>query len=552
MFVSANHVQLQKKTDHSLSRENYTIYWRGFVYLDGAASGAPSIEKFADEIQFGDVTQQSTRLKGVYFVVVHDHRSGDCYAFVDGSGLFQAFYSQQFISTSFLKLAEAERSCKTDIDSESLIEFFHFGNVYSGKTLFSKIRKIAPEHIVCISREGRLSLQSRPLRDIGAPPAPSFEESIRHFVCAARNEQVSVDLTGGIDSRLLTVILSYLGLRFEIATCGKESDSDVLIARQVADALGLELHITEGDMGSVDLGEVFKECDGLFDVVRAASQAQMRAERLRRGVSLVVSGVGGELLKDFWWLQDLPFYARRKPDVAKLYAFRIAPSALQHSYLNESYQATSAGYTDRTLSHLSDYVVRGNTWTYDRIYYSYKMREYAGRSISNNLHEITCFAPYLEREIVAFGYQLPRALRFFNNFHRRTITALNPAVARIPTTEGGISVSSEGMAISRDLLRYASDKFSRLVNKIGQRTFNRGYRAGNFDAMDITRSVREVSIKRHTVERLKDAGILNRDLRCDQIPVDYLGRMLSLDMFLERIENIQAAAHMNTAAVEAA
>ena len=106
--------------------------------------------------------------------------------------------------------------------------------------------------------------------------------------------------------------------------------------------------------------------------------------------------------------------------------------------------------------------------------------------------------------------------------------------------------------MSRDLLRYASDKFSRLANKIGQRTFNRGYRAGNFDAMDITRSVREVSIKRQTVERLKDAGILNRDLRFDQIPVDYLGRMLSLDMFTERVESIQAMAYPNTVAVEAA
>src|SRR5690349_20797614 len=137
MFISANHIRSQDTTDHFISRDALTIYWRGFVYLDGVLSGAPSVEKFADEVDIGNLASMSTRLKGVYFVVVHDHRSGDIYAFVDGSGLFQAFYSEQFAGTSFLELVEAEGQQPPDIDPEALVEFFHFGNVYSGKTLFS-------------------------------------------------------------------------------------------------------------------------------------------------------------------------------------------------------------------------------------------------------------------------------------------------------------------------------------------------------------------------------------------------------------------------------
>jgi Asparagine synthase len=552
MFISANRIQLRDKTDHCLLGKQYSIHWRGFAYLDGTPAGAPSIEKAFAEAPVEHLAERAAQLKGVYFVVLHDHRSGNCYAFIDGSGLFQAFHSQRFASTSFLDLVDAEQLRTADVNPEALVEFFHFGNVYSGNTFFSAIKKISPEHIVCIPRSGAISLQKRPLRDIGTQPVINFEDSIRHFVTSVKSQQVSVDLTGGIDSRLLTVLLHSLGLSFEIATCGMKTDSDVVIAQQVAEALGLNLHITERTMKSVNWNEVFKECDGLFDVVRAASQAQMRAERLRRGVSLVVTGVAGELLKDFWWLQDMPFYARKNADISKLYAYRIAPAPLQHSYLNEPYRALSAGYRERTVSRLSDYVVPGNTCTYDRIYYAYKMREYAGRSITNNLHEISCYAPYLEREIVAFGYQLPRTLRFFNNFHRRTITALNPKVARIPTTEGGISVSSERLAMSRDLFRYVSDKFSRLANKVAQRAFNRGYRPGNFDATDITRGVRESVLQRRTLDRLKDSGILRRELQLDQINSDYLGRMLSLDMFLERIEDVQTPACATRASVEAA
>lgn len=507
--------------------------------------------RFADDVSLEALARQSARLKGVYFVVLHDHRSRDSYAFVDGSGLFQAFYSERFVGTSFLELAEAEQLQPNDLDPEALVEFFHFGNVYSGKTLFSQIKKINPEQIIRLSSKGNLSLLPRAVRELTAPVI-SFEESIRSFAAAAAEEQISLDLTGGIDSRLLVVMLQSLGLRFEIATCGLSSDPDVSIARQVAEALDLELHVTERAMDTVDWTEVFKDCDGLFDVVRACSQAQMRTERRQRGISLVVIGVGGELLKDFWWLQDMPFYARSRPNLEKLYAFRIAPAPLQHSYLSVRYRAASLTYRQRALRTLSTYVVSGNTCTYDRIYYSYKMRECGGRSATNYSRQIHCYAPYLEREVVAFGYQLPRTQRFFNNFHRQMITRLNPGVARIPTTEGGISVSADVLPISRDLLRYVSDKFSRLTNKLGQKVFDRGHRRGNFDAADFTTSVREVSTRRRTLERLKDLGILSPAVQLNQVNTDYLGRMLSLDMLLEKLETVRPMAYSNMATVEAA
>lgn len=553
MFISASGVQSRDKADHCIhciSRDDYSIYWRGFVYLDGIPAGTPSIVKFADEVSLETLAQQADRLKGVYFVVVHDHRSRDSYCFVDGSGLFQAFYSQRFAGTSFLDLAEAEQLRVSDLDPEALVEFFHFGNVYSGKTFFSQIRKISPEHIVRISN-GNLSFLPRPTPDLNAPVA-SFEESIKSFAASAGDEEISLDLTGGIDSRLLATMLHHLGVRFEVATCGLKTDPDVLIAHQVADAFGLELHVTERSMEGVDWNRVFRECDGLCDVVRAASQSQMRTERLQRGISLVVTGLGGELLKDFWWLQDMPRYARSKADVAKLYRFRIAPAALQHSFLNEQYRATSLSYSNQALSTLSKYVVPGNTQTYDQIYYAYKMRECAGRAITNNLHEMACYAPLLEGDVVAFGYQLPRMRRFFNNFHRQTITRLNPAVARIPTTEGGISVSADRAAMCRDTARYVSDKFSRLRNKIGQRMFNRSHRQGNFDSADIAASVREISLQRQTLDRLRDSGILSSTVQLNQINADYLGRMLSLDMLLEKLESLRPISHSNVAAVEAA
>src|SRR5438270_8941234 len=208
MFISANRVQLHGNADQCISSNTYSIYWRGFVYLDGVPAGAPSMVTFADDLSLESIAQQSARLKGVYFAVVHDHRSGDCYAFVDGSGLFHAFYSDRFAGTSFLELVKAEQLRFADVDPEALVEFFHFGNVYSGKTLFSRIRKVSPEHIVWISPKGHSSLLPRAVRDLAAPVV-SFEESIKSFAAAADGQRISLDLTGGVDSRLLVVMLHH-------------------------------------------------------------------------------------------------------------------------------------------------------------------------------------------------------------------------------------------------------------------------------------------------------------------------------------------------------
>src|SRR5579884_3370254 len=166
MFISANRVQLQDKADHSTSSDEYSIYWRGFVYLDGVAAGTQSMKKFAADVSLEGICRPSERLKGVYSVVVHDHRSGDVYVFVDSSGLFQAFYSERFVSTSFLELVDAEQLRISDLDPEALVEFFHFGNVYWGKTLFLQIKKIAPNQIIRVSRDGILSLLPRAVPEL--------------------------------------------------------------------------------------------------------------------------------------------------------------------------------------------------------------------------------------------------------------------------------------------------------------------------------------------------------------------------------------------------
>jgi asparagine synthetase B (glutamine-hydrolysing) len=516
--------------------ERYEIYWHGFVYWDGFCAGADSILKFAQEIESG-LAAAAVHLKGVFFITIRERSSHRIYAFVDNSGLYHAFFSRRFVGTSFLEIAAHEGFQPADFDPEAVVEFLHFGCIYSGRTFFSSIRKIDPETIISLRPPFEVEILPKHLLDISKPAARSFEAMLAGFANSTVNHAVSLDLTGGVDSRLLAVVLDYFGMPFELAGSGVEGNSDLRIAAAVAETLGRDFYPTYHDPRRNDWDQVFKSCDGLFDIAKASRPLQLQQERAARGVTLAVSGAGGELFKDFWWLQDFPFYSAAKSNLPRLYATRIAPAPLSHQLFSGKYEFISRKYRQRLLELLPSYAVAGNTRTYDRIYYAFKMREFAGRFLTNSSRLLQVHAPYLDREAVQLGYSMPRRDRFFNNFHRRLITRYSPATAQLQTTEGGLSASSSHGAMLADLGKYVCDRFTRFARKAVQRFSGKTYWQENANHPQFSNAVREIVSARQSIQKLQDYGILVDSVSASQIRSSYLGTVLTLDMLVESLES---------------
>jgi len=523
---------------HLLETPKHAIYWSGFIYAHGKSSGIDSVQRFAEALANG-LLKALNCLKGVYMVVVADKVTGDAYAFVDSSGLFHAFYSSRGVSSSFLKLAAHHGSDFPELSPEALVQFFHFGHVPFGSTFFKEINRLDGDQIVRISSAGTVSLMYKNSRALGSEPARDFETQLESFASSVAAEKVSIDLTGGIDSRLLAVILEYFGLPFELAVSGSDDHEDVAIAREVATVLNRQLYVTHHKVADFEssLPTLFEVCDGLFNVANGHGPLQHQRERRARGATLMITGAGGELFKDFWWLQDFPFYRQRSSHLNRLYSTRIVPVALRHDYLEEPYANASQGLRGSYLQRLAGYVAEDNTQTYDRIYYFVKMPDVVGRLMSNHAWLLHCYAPYLEPEIATVGYRLPRSTRFFNSFHRQMTTRYRPTAARIRTTEGGISVSSESAAIARDLHKYVINRVSRLERKfaqtiLGRRCLERGPASPSFE-----HDLQRYAATKRGFERLKDAGILRSDLLLADLRPPYCGNVLSLGMFLDWIES---------------
>src|ERR1700734_3136684 len=307
--VPLDGVSLEDTEVHVLETPKHAIYWTGFLYTDGKASGIDSVRCFAETLTNG-LLKALDCLKGVYMVVITSKASGEAHAFVDSSGLFHAFYSSRGVSSAFLKLVAEHRLNCPELSPEALVQFFHFGYVPFGGTFFPEINRLDGDHIVCISSAGVVNLIPKSSRALGPQPVRDFETQLKNFASSVAAEKVSVDLTGGIDSRLLAVILQYFGLPFELAVSGSDDDEDVVIAGEVAVILNRPLYVTHHEIVDFEssLPALFEVCDGLFNVAHAHAPLQNQRERRARGATLMITGAGGELLKDFWWLQDFPFY----------------------------------------------------------------------------------------------------------------------------------------------------------------------------------------------------------------------------------------------------
>jgi asparagine synthetase B (glutamine-hydrolysing) len=534
MLISAGKLIRHASDEEVLSTPSRDICWRGFVYKGGLHSGAESVRELL-ETREEDIPRAAATLKGIYFASIHCKDTGNTYAFVDQAGFCHAYYSDRRVCTSFLELARIERYTADDVDPEALVEFFHFGCVYEERTFFSAIRKINPDEIIRCSPAGPTVSIAKPVIDIAALPQRPFHAVLQEFATAASAERVSMDITGGADSRLLACALAYFGLPFETATSGRPGIPDVEIGAQVANELNRPFFPTYHSGARADWDELFVLSDAMFDGTKNSRQLQLQHDRRKRGITLSVSGAAGELFRETWWMHDFPFYRRREAKLARLYALRIAPQPLRHSLLAGRYKEYSEQQRENFLRRVSRYAVPGNTQTYDRIYYYVQLRAWCGTFVTSSMKLLRVAIPYADRELVRIGYNLPRTQRMLSRFHRKTISRYSVAAAALPTTESGVSLASGSLALSLDLSRYMADRSKRLAKKIGQQLLGRTFFQESSDDPRMFDELLLTITERKSTQVLADYGVLRKSVRPTALPKHYLGKIFVLGRFFEQL-----------------
>ncbi|MFB0516602.1 MAG: asparagine synthase-related protein [Candidatus Neomarinimicrobiota bacterium] len=515
---------------------DYACAWKGLVFIPGVQAGQPSVEYVVRSLAEEERTlpEALLPLKGIFFLTIRDKRRQVNYVLTDNSGLFKGYFAKRLIGTSYLELVRHLRLRTGDLSPEAVVEFLHLGNIYFNRTFTPGIEKIGHDEILTFGPDGEVQQIPKPLPALENPPTYSLTEYFQELAASIRGENISLDLTGGFDSRLVACLLDHAGLDFEVSLSGAKTYGDFAIARKVADALGKELQVTYHQVNENvgDVEALFQVEDGLGDVLTFHRLSQYHSDRRERGVTLALSGVGGELYKDFWWLQDFPFYNTLRPNIARLYDLRIEPLRFPHSILANDLEELSINFRARMLKALARYLDDSNTKTYDRIYYYFKMQEMAGRIATSTInHYLNLFIPLLDPDLVTVGFNLPRRQRFFNSYHRSLLYRLYPQVAKIRTTEG-VTASLSPAALSTDIARYIGNKGKRALKKVSQRLWGQTRFQDDPDHPDLRRSICSLRLTGDMLTSLKDHGILNPVLCKDGLNLRYLGRILTLGLLL--------------------
>jgi hypothetical protein len=518
--------------------DRFLVCWKGLIFIHGVSAGSPTIHKITQSLYDTSLASLCQELRGVFGLFIFDKTRAQWQITVDNAGLYHIYHDHDTVSTSFLELLAFKNVSSRQICAAAAAEFLALGWIHWRRTLVDGIATIGHDEIIELElgSAGTRNVK-RTVRKELPPPGGNLESFLAHYAYLAEalvGRRVSVDLTGGFDSRLNACLLGGYGLDFEVAMSGRPGVSDVVISEQVARTLGKDLHLTLHDISSLDsdLLDMFREGDGLSDVVLHHLSRQLQGERKSRGIEVAISGDGGALYKDFWWLQDMPRYSSSRINFERLYDLRIEPSTLPQNYLAGDVAAAYAGLRRHTLEQFATLAARTNTESYDNLYYYYNMPVACGRFLTNHINNYVDFAaPLLDHRNVMFGFSLPRSTRLFNRFHRRVLTEHCPKLARLMTTSG-VSASAEGWIVVSDAFGYGMSMGRRLRKKIGQRLFGLPSLPPTNPEPGMRSVVRHSSAFLQSLAALKDLRMIAAELTPEAVRDIEIGRILTLGMLV--------------------
>ncbi|MGN8224557.1 asparagine synthase-related protein [Gracilimonas sp. BCB1] len=437
--------------------------------------------------------------------------------------------------SSFLSCLDDNSFSKKDLNRKAILGFLRDGILYHNQTFIEGLRKEFTHQVFNLDHERGFidsseSIELEPKKDTSEEPLDAFVSFFKERREFLKGKKVSIDLTGGVDSRLIASVLSYLKIPFDaVFSLGAGSDEERKIVKAVSEQLGIKLDIIKvKDIKTTqELGSLFALSDGLWDIFAIRSLYEVQGWRKQKGYDLAITGVGGELYKDFWWQQDFPFYKSRKNRLARLLNVRFNRVSIQGQRLDEDMRSIVEPEERNIFDKMSELETSMNTKTYDQIYLHLKIKEqisvlsHAANSI------IPTYSPLLESELLSIGYSLPRSTRFFNRFHRQVITKLTPGISQVRTTDGGMSVSSSPPFVARDIFKFVKTKTARVLALLSKRAEKQ--------KPDLPMLIEERLKK--SISLLKEADIFSKSAPEDYHEISRIlwGRILTLGFVLEKI-----------------
>ena len=525
--------------------QRHTIGWKGNIFLPGCLAGEATIERLLERLGTEPLAAVLPTLHGVYGLFVYDHAAGKWWVATDNTGLYRIYYTTSAVATGFLELAGSDPDSHRHVDDEAVLEFIAMGANFGRHTPIATIKKLRRQEILELDPGATpaVRLLEKPLAWFQGDADAYVLDYFANLAHALSAKRVSVDITGGFDSRVIACLLDRAGLPFESALfSADETSNEAVSARAVAAVLDRPLHFHVHDIATLedDLYDVFLAGDGLTEIPRLHRDRQLCLRRLARGVELMVHGGGGEFFRDHYYVHDFPRYGSSRIDIAKFYHLRVVPIRLPAAQLTAAAAKLLQALEARTIARFETCRQPTNNATYDRIFLDYRVPEFYGPTFSNYLNMgLQVEGPYLDFKVATAAIQLSPWSRFFMLWHRRMLTTHCPALAELRTAEG-YTASSRPTRLLAELGTYARVQAGRVGRKLGERYLGKVlfHKVGEFeaDAPGYREALRGSALFASALTRLQQQGIIAEQIEIEKIANPHVGRIITMGTLLNHLE----------------
>lgn len=353
---------------------------------------------------------------------------------------------QTYVSTSVLALA---RHLRARPDRLGLDAFLRSGMQFGQQTQWSGISRMRPAEYRQLGPDGQSGgTYWEPAIDESAGDlslADAAEYCIGRATAAISARYAGsrpwLDLTGGFDSRLLSLLSAKSGIEFMTNTVGDAEDEDVRLGRRVAAAGGwpwsrIDLPAEWPEQLPEFATEALGWGDGHLELLSLAGVLLGHREKSELETTLL-NGGGGEEYRDHPWGHEL-LGAGRSTKVAysrfidwrlllpiDLSVLRRDPTAEVSGLFRAELEARAAPFSSMP-----------NTFQ-DDLLYAYKMTGHTGAYQAAAGAWMGLEAPFFLRPVFLSVISIPPRHRRLHRLMREMMRQLNPAIAAIPTETGG-------------------------------------------------------------------------------------------------------------------
>lgn len=380
-------------------------------------------------------------LNGLFNVVIYDKRRNIIVVANDRYGFYPLFYYTDeekcvFASQAISVLKSAR--IKPQINDIAVAEFFIFNHTLKNKTLLKNINLFKPATIFVYDVNEKI-FKSHQYWDFSPriknsnmiELLPAFKKLMQKSIekrVQDKNE-IGIFLSGGLDGRLITGFAARTNVDVITFTFGHKKCRQKIIAKRVADRLGVENIFLEipSDFISKHAEEIVCNGDGLIRIRDCHFISLL--EEVKKKVSTILMGTFDSIFRGREWVQNVK---NREALINYIIQKKGNMSRYEAVFSTEFIKNTKSKMLQNVKEIVDD--IPFDTMSDIERYWSYR---YSNRYMFHTFQYINWYLetrhPYLDKELVDyFAFKLPYEFIKHTSFQKKALDYCFPNLSDIP------------------------------------------------------------------------------------------------------------------------